>query len=952
MIKKEDIFAATDGGKNVILEYYPQASAGFSGRRNFKIREDDRNPSAVVFNKQGIWFFQDKGGSDQKAYTAITLVMEREHLTFPQALEHIARKYAPHLINAGTGYKVEPMPKMEEVPGVDEIQIKYREDGQFLASELAYLGWKIKQEHCDALQLKPVEYYITRKNEKGKSYKISPSEEYPIFAYDYGTWGKIYQPVGKLRFMSYGQKPDDFIFGDEKFLRMFKDAKEKNKFPADGSCTDEDDERMSELILCSGGSDALNTRAAGYNVCWLNSETADLKNSDLYIIKRLAKEIYVCYDLDETGIRNTYKLCLKDLDLKLLMLPDSLRSIPTGKPGKYCKDVKDMMLKYRTKEESNPHKLFSGLVKTANSLKFWQLSADKKGGLKYELDTVQMKHFLSACGIWTIASSAHRSGYTFCYVQDNVIELINEERIGKRCKTILVDYLRRNHHYYSHGLHGVIDKSRWLTATNLDNLETISINLVSAGKTYDHVFFRNGAVRVTADEIRIVKTSELNCHVYKDKIVDFDFVQEKPFFEIRKTKQLVELENHQASFAPHTPEFFSIQKEIDALRDIDRYEVSFSSWECTFMQYLYNTGRQYWRKEEMGIQLTKDERKEIDLHFINKVMALGYLLFKYKEDGKAWGVYAMEIEQSDEGEHKGGTGKSLFMNSIKHLRCAIREDGQKINPENDDFMFQRVVRGITDFINYDDLKETIDLHRFMTNITGDITVNCKYANAYNLDYKESPKVGFSSNHAIKNFDASLRRRTWFVAFSDYYHPGTQDGTLKERSPRTEFGKSILDDYTPQEMNHFYNFMLQCLSTYIRFQEKIQPPMQQLEKRMLQRSLTDEFIYWAENYFNEDRLNREINREDAFMDYKSCLSKRMADMIKATTFKKKVIDYCRYKEYTFNPPEMLKTTTERERNEIRRKVDGKDCYFFYIAAEKPEADEPSLLPEGDIPPFQA
>ena len=122
--------------------------------------------------------------------------------------------------------------------------------------------------------------------------------------------------------------------------------------------------------------------------------------------------------------------------------------------------------------------------------------------------------------------------------------------------------------------------------------------------------------------------------------------------------------------------------------------------------------------------------------------------------------------------------------------------------------------------------------------------------------------------------------------------------------------------------------------------------------MLQRSLTDEFIYWAENYFNEDRLNREINREDAFIDYKSCLSKRMADMIKATTFKKKVIDYCRYKEYTFNPPEMLKTTTERERNEIRRKVDGKDCYFFYIAAEKPEADEPSLLPEGDIPPFQA
>ena len=63
-VSKDDVLQATDGGKTVILDYYPQAQAGFDRRRNFKLRADDRNPSATVFCKGGIWFLQDKGGSD------------------------------------------------------------------------------------------------------------------------------------------------------------------------------------------------------------------------------------------------------------------------------------------------------------------------------------------------------------------------------------------------------------------------------------------------------------------------------------------------------------------------------------------------------------------------------------------------------------------------------------------------------------------------------------------------------------------------------------------------------------------------------------------------------------------------------------------------------------------------------------------------------------------------
>ena len=99
MIRKDQIFEATEGGKAVIAGYYPQSASCFSGRgRNFRIREDDKSPSCTVFRKDGVWFIQDKGGNDTKAYTAIQLVMREEGLDYPAAINWIARKYAPHLL--------------------------------------------------------------------------------------------------------------------------------------------------------------------------------------------------------------------------------------------------------------------------------------------------------------------------------------------------------------------------------------------------------------------------------------------------------------------------------------------------------------------------------------------------------------------------------------------------------------------------------------------------------------------------------------------------------------------------------------------------------------------------------------------------------------------------------------------------------------------------------------
>ena len=56
-ITKEDIWQATEYGKTVIIDIYPQSEPCFAsgGRKAFKIRPDDKNPSCSVFqNKEGI----------------------------------------------------------------------------------------------------------------------------------------------------------------------------------------------------------------------------------------------------------------------------------------------------------------------------------------------------------------------------------------------------------------------------------------------------------------------------------------------------------------------------------------------------------------------------------------------------------------------------------------------------------------------------------------------------------------------------------------------------------------------------------------------------------------------------------------------------------------------------------------------------------------------------------
>lgn len=936
MIKKEDIFDATEGGKAVITHYYPQSSPCFgrSGSKNFKIRPDDRNPSCTVFQKDRVWFLQDKGGSDNKAYTAIQLVMKEERLNYAQAIEWIARKFAPALCEDRRDIPSGQAPDIQEVPAQEQLSVKVRESGEFTDNELQMLGWKITPDICAELLLKPVDFYITARNSKGKSYKISATENYPIYYYDYGSWGKIYVPLGQTRFLYVGQKPENFFFGEKDFIANMAKAKD-GIYP--GIVTADTDDEYSEpvdmtwqdLIICSGPSDALNVKNAGYHVCWLNSETADLNDYEFSLMSRLAKNIYILYDIDETGIFNMYRIALRYLDIKIIKLPEELKRFRDRK-GKPCKDAKDFFVHFRRPENQNPQSLFKELVKLSGGLKFWQEKYTKTGAFSgYDINNEQLYSFLQASGYHKIETTATSKGYTFCHVADNVVTLIDEEAISSHCSGYLLEYIKTHPQYYSQTLANSIHRSKQIGKASLEKLQMIRPDFNAYDEKSDYIFFRNGAFKVTAKGVEKVRPGDCRYMVYENKIIDHEFNPSTPFFNIDYTDEYATLLNRLSTVTPRTPQEYELKKQIDALEDSQRYRLTIYRNDCTFMQFVYNTGRNFWRKEELGITLSQEEQDETELHFINKVLALGYFMSKHKTSGQPYALYAMETEQSDEGTHLGGTGKSLFMTATEQIRKQLFINGQELDPRKSDFMLQGVIRGITDTVYFDDLNDGIDLHRFMPMITGKMVVNPKHNAAFILEFKDSPKVAFTSNHAIKKFDASLRRRTWFTAFTDYYHSDDPMRGLKERSPYTQFKKNLIQDYNNDEMNDFYNFMLNCISVWHKIHTRVQPPMKQIEKRNLQRAISDEFIWWCEDYFTEDKLNCLVNKHQAFEDYKATLNKKIAENIKMRTFKTKLQQYCAYKDWIFNPPELLTTDSEMSRNDIRKKENNEDTYYFYI-----------------------
>ncbi|PKK35124.1 hypothetical protein BWI96_18905 [Siphonobacter sp. SORGH_AS_0500] len=203
-----------DGGLAFILDRLPQARGTESARgkgKKFKFREDEKTASASLklVTEKGYWIVTDFGG-DSKGMHAVGLAMELDHTDFVTALNTVAAFYnisASNNTGPRSEYNERPASKEEQDGTWKVIPKELTEETLktiFVTSAWQALASKVEnrfkkaQEICSRYHLKLVDTYWIVK--EGKYQEWKSTDDFPIFFFDEGEWGKIYQPLAQKKF--------------------------------------------------------------------------------------------------------------------------------------------------------------------------------------------------------------------------------------------------------------------------------------------------------------------------------------------------------------------------------------------------------------------------------------------------------------------------------------------------------------------------------------------------------------------------------------------------------------------------------------------------------------------------------------------------------------------------------------------------------------------------------
>jgi hypothetical protein len=927
-VKDTDIFDATNGGLEIITSYYPKAQDVITKTaRQFKLRESEKTASASLkLLENGVWVVTDFGG-DAIPRNGVQVCALEESKTYGEACAILGARfnvkgadltiYKPTIENRSL--------KSDEVPGTKVFVYK-----EFTDSELALLGPRVNKDHCADFNLRSCKSYsICKENE---TTVISSTEDFPIFVYEFKTWQKIYQPNSvdkKWRFGYAGEKPKRHIFGldiIEKEFKANKKAQEEDDQDDYSINDDTDDEkkitkkkdpRLDAAFIVSGGSDGINIWSFGKHAIFTNSESDQLTFEEIKKIKIWVKELYYVADLDSTGVKQAIAMGLKFLDIKLLWLPEKLKQYK-DKRGNPCKDVKDYIQKMYNKEHPNTFiNGFDKIVNNALPMQFWtEWFANKK--TNYNLSNTRLYHFLSLMGFGRYENKNVKDGYIYVKKEGSIVKILRPDQIQNYVHGFLQE------RQMSPDLRDYVYNSPKVGANSMSNLPTLTVDFTDADRHTQYLFFSKKVWKVTAKDIVEYKQGEVDKFVWEEKIIDFNIKKEEAHFKV--------------------------STDPDGNLDIDIIRK-----DNPFMNYLINTSRVHWRKdleepyegkavkleEEYfktnqfnlsGPNLSEDEVYEQKLHFINKIYSIGYILHKYKDESRAWCVFAMDNKISDNGESHGGSGKSLCYSYLDNFLRRFYIEGRNQKNVESEFVYHGVDED-TDYILIDDASQYLKFENYFSAITGSLKVNPKNGTPFEIPFNKAPKFVISSNFTVKDPDPSTVRRLIFAVFSDYYHYN-KDGEYKQvRQVSDDFGgRNLFKDFTETEWNAYYNFCIQCIQFYLGHPTKIDPPMDNVTKRSLQAEMGDAFMGWAEGFFAsraatlDDEgdfmyLDNYFSKEKAFEEFKKATSQTKWLV---TKFKKALVAYCKYNGYIFNPKEL-----HTQKGRIIQKLDGKSEEVIFI-----------------------
>ena len=831
--------------------------------------------------------------------------------------------------------------------------------------------------------LYPVRSYTRpgqEKNGRKFSVKVEATDSFPIFVfmYDNSTWGRIYQPryvkterdntdrrfsfwykAGKKKVEGLNQK----IYGNALVMDALetkdvqKSAKRiygtadvtgiRNKTekgePLEGAGI-----KLWDLIICSGGSDAINTYYnSSAQVCWLNSETPEFTEQMWKSMDKISVNKYIMFDIDDTGKQKALTAGLQHIDLRLLFLPEDLKKYRVYKGGEKrpCKDAKDYFNLYDPKKSGA--ELYAGysrskavrehfrrLMASASSLKFWDENqkTDKEGNvtkITYSINSARVYPFLASQGLFrTVDPKSDDKTGEYVIVKDAQVDFVSKDAISGIARAMMKNYIRSSR-FYNESLYSAIIDSPRISGEKMDNLLVIDLDFHSWNYKTDYLFMRNCAVKITPTEITPVHYHQFPYFVDSAAVKDCDFsLQKEPTFSIRinpefQKKEDLLIEKKKDKNFP-IENLKALQEEVDDMSKLYKYTLVWNkpfNEQPSIVKMIYNMGRIHWKKEEDGRMLTDDEIQEHNMHFINKVCALGMAWCRYRSPRTPYMLYITEAAVKKEGQSSGGTGKSMLAKYVlEYARNVCNVNGKSFKPDKGGTEFKHFRYRVHDIVHLEDVSRQLEIEDLYNFASSGFEARRLYQNGVLLPKEEAPIFVLTSNFQYDLRGDSTQRRLFLLGMSDYYH---SENILEGKKLRT-----IVEDYPDAEspssetLNDNVNFAARAIQFFMQVKDRIQPPMRELQNRALNTSLGETTVEYLNEFFSHEyHFNTPIDKSTMHSDYIDFTetSEYKKDKFAMRAFKDKLEVYCKANGIVLNPPTIFRTDSDRKRKEIRVKA---------------------------------
>jgi hypothetical protein len=273
--------------------------------------------------------------------------------------------------------------------------------------------------------------------------------------------------------------------------------------------------------------------------------------------------------------------------------------------------------------------------------------------------------------------------------------------------------------------------------------------------------------------------------------------------------------------------------------------------------------------------------ESIDRYYTLKSV-IGYLMHSFQNEAKPKAIIFND-EMISEDIPNGGSGKGLIHRAIGHIKNIVIEDGKKFDAKNQ-FAYQKVNKDTQIFL-MDDVPKHFNFESLFSIITEGMTVEKKGQDAYQIPFKESPKISITTNYTISGSGASHERRVFEVEIANYFN--------ENHTPEMEFGQLFFSDWDKDEWAKFDNFMIRCVQYFLK-NGLVQSDKVNLAFRKFKNEMGTEFIEFMElQKFNGQPLNRKDFRDNFNRQYP-----QVAKFNTPQKFNKKVKDYCNFNSIPF------------------------------------------------------